>query len=275
MVDLSQQKLFIGTSGFQFEDWVGPVYPPDLSRDTRLSYYRDHLGFNALELNYTYYRLPLPRTSSGLLKKVDAEFRFVVRSHREMTHEIWADARRERLQDNRPVFEAFRNGIEPLWRAGQLGCLLLQFPTFFLPTREHLRYLQFCREQLAGYPLVVEFRHRAWNREETYAQLTSLGIGTCVVDEPPLPPLMPFQLEITAPTAYLRLHGRNRRWFKATREERYHYQYSLEELRQFLPAVRRMQAKADQVYIFFNNCHGGWAVQNALQLKALLAVEAR
>jgi uncharacterized protein YecE (DUF72 family) len=266
-----KEKLFIGTSGFQFEDWVGPVYPADLPKDARLYYYWKTLGFNALELNYTYYRLPSARTSLGLLKKVGPEFTFVVRSHREMTHEIWADPWRERLKDNRLLFEDFKKGLEPLHRSGQLGCLLLQFPTFFLPTRENLRYLRYCAGQLAGYPLAVEFRHRAWDRDRAFSFLASLGLGTCVVDEPPLPPLMPLRVEVTAEVAYLRLHGRNRRWFNASREERYHYNYSPEELNQLLPAARRLLEQADRVFIFFNNCHGGWAVKNAREFKKLLA----
>ena len=270
MVWALDKKIFLGTSGFQFEDWGGVVYPPDLPKDARLSFYEKNLGFKALELNYTYYRLPSPQTALGLIKKVDPGFTFVVRSHREMTHEIWTDPQRKKLKDTRPIMEAFKTGIEPFRRSGQLGCVLLQFPTFFRPTSNNLDYLQSCAEEFSDYPLVIEFRHQAWNHPQAFSFLADRGLGYCLVDEPPIPPLMPLQVQVTAPTAYLRLHGRNRNWFQSSREERYHYDYSREELGQMLAVVRRLSKEAERVFIFFNNCHGGLAVKNALQFKDLL-----
>jgi len=51
----------IGTSGFQFEDWKGSVYPQDITEPAMLSYYEKHLGFDTVEINFTYYRLPSPK----------------------------------------------------------------------------------------------------------------------------------------------------------------------------------------------------------------------
>ncbi len=46
----------IGTSGFSYDDWVGPVYPPDLPAREHLTYYAER--FPTVELNVTYYRVP-------------------------------------------------------------------------------------------------------------------------------------------------------------------------------------------------------------------------
>ncbi|MEA3489382.1 MAG: DUF72 domain-containing protein [Candidatus Omnitrophota bacterium] len=93
---------------------------------------------------------------------------FVVRSYREMTHEIWEDKDRTKLRDNRKVFKLFREGLEPLIQEGRLGCVLLQFPYFFLSNRDNFDYLQRCRDSLAGVDAVVEFRNRSWVKERTF-----------------------------------------------------------------------------------------------------------
>jgi uncharacterized protein YecE (DUF72 family) len=46
----------LGTSGFSYDDWIGPVYPQDLPRWKWLPFYAEQ--FNTVELNVTYYRLP-------------------------------------------------------------------------------------------------------------------------------------------------------------------------------------------------------------------------
>lgn len=87
----------IGTSAFQFEDWKVSVYPPDITEPAMLSYYEKHLGFDTVEINFTYYRLPSPKAMDGLAKKTSDGFEFSVRSYKEMTHEIWEDKKRLHL----------------------------------------------------------------------------------------------------------------------------------------------------------------------------------
>ncbi len=55
----------LGTSGFSYDDWVGPFYPTDLPRSQWLSFYAHE--FDTVELNVTYYRPPSQRTVAGPL----------------------------------------------------------------------------------------------------------------------------------------------------------------------------------------------------------------
>jgi len=89
------------------------------------------------------------------------------------------------------------------------------------------------------------------------------------VDEPKLSQLMPYLPNATGPISYFRFHGRNLSWFKASREERYNYLYSEDELKSFLPSIHRIVHATEKAYIYFNNCHAGNAVKNALLLKQL------
>jgi uncharacterized protein YecE (DUF72 family) len=265
-------EIRVGTSGFSFADWVGPVYPTGVARNRMLEYYECALGFDSVELNFTYYTMPVPATLAAMVARTSPEFRFVVRSHKEMTHDIWTDESRSEQKDQSLAFARFRAGIEPLVRAGRLGCVLVQLPTFFRPGAATRDYLSRLSGLLPGVRLVVEFRNRAWLGPETYQLLAESGLGYCVVDEPRLGPLLPFDPRRTAPTAYFRLHGRNRAWFTAGRSERYNYLYSSAELAEFSGPVRSVAAGAEQTFVFFNNCHAGAAARNALMMKQMLGL---
>jgi uncharacterized protein YecE (DUF72 family) len=60
----------IGTSGFSYKDWVGPVYPAGLPERDWLSFYARE--FSTVELNVTFYRIPVQRTVAGWVDKTPA-----------------------------------------------------------------------------------------------------------------------------------------------------------------------------------------------------------
>jgi len=262
----------VGTSGFSFADWLGRAYPSGLAKTKMLEYYESVLGFDTVELNFTYYAMPTPRTLASMVSRTSPGFCFVVRSHKDMTHDIWSDEDRRVLKDTGEVFKAFREGISPLVDAGRLGCLLVQFPVFFYPVPQNFDYLRRIPTLMPDVSIVVEFRNRAWLRPDAFRLLEEAGMGCCVVDEPKLPRLMPFEPRRTSDIAYFRFHGRNQNWFNASREERYNYLYSNTELAEFVPPLRSVSAGAKTTYTFFNNCHAGAAARNALMMKQMLGL---
>ncbi|MCD5390674.1 DUF72 domain-containing protein [candidate division NPL-UPA2 bacterium] len=262
----------IGTSGFSFEDWKGVVYPENITKRNMLPYYEKELGFDTLEVNFTYYRLPSTNTMLGMMRRTSKDFDFVVKSHREMTHEIWADSRRKQLKDTSEVFSKFVYGLRPLIDEGRLGCVLLQFPSFFWPNKPNTDYILACRDMLDNIPVVVEFRNKAWVKEDTFNFLIESNLGFCCPDEPPLPELMPFTPRATSDIGYFRFHGRNMNWFKASVSERYNYLYSEDELKEFVPRVKEVAGRTVKTYNFFNNCHAGAAARNAQMMKNLMGM---
>lgn len=262
----------VGTSGFHFKDWKGRVYPANIQNKDMLPFYEKELGFNTLEVNYTYYQLPSQKTSASMVKKTSDRFELVVRSHKEMTHEIWEDKTRKKITDNADVFAKFKEGITPMMESGKLGCVLIQFPSFFWPKKDNFDYMKLCLERLEGIPLVMEFRNKSWVRDSTFSFLQENNLGFCVVDEPQIPRLMPLVPQSTSNMAYMRLHGRNTDWFNASREERYNYLYSEDELRSFLPHVKSISKNKVKTFMFFNNCHAGFAVKNGLMMKNILGI---
>lgn len=249
----------IGLSGFAYRDWVGPFYPPRTPQRDWLAFYAGE--FNTVELNVTFYRLPAASTVAAWLGRTPPGFRFAVKAHRSLTHE-----RQE------PAFEAFREALAPMAEAGKLACVLAQFPPSFRPGEASLAHLARLRAQLPDWPIAVEFRHASWAQGDKPAALRPLGLAWVAVDEPALPGLLPRLAVATASPAYVRLHGRNaKKWHRPDHAwERYDYLYSPEELAEWVPALRRLEAEAGEVLVYFNNAWQGQGIENARSLRTLL-----
>ncbi len=264
----------IGTSGFSFDDWKGTIYPPGLAKEKWLGFYEKELGFKTLEVNFTYYSLPSSKSFESMSRKTSADFSFVVKAFRGMTHEI-RDKATKKFFDNREVFEKFLFSLEPIIKDKKLSCILLQFPFSFYPNAENRDYLKETKDRLSDIPAVVEFRNSDWLNEDTFSFLERHEMGYCAVDEPKLKGLMPFSPRATSNIGYFRLHGRNNNWFNAPVSERYNYLYSEEELKGFVPPIKDIAAKTGAVFVFFNNCHAGSAAKNAVMLAKLLFPDAQ
>lgn len=264
----------IGTSGFSFPDWRGTVYPKGLQPKDAFDYYLNEFRFDCVEINSTYYTLVSAKSFESMEKKTGPDFEFAVKGYRGVTHDPFDPriAARPGVDAAMEAMDKFMYSVQPLKEKGKLGAVLLQFPVFFAPSEQSKEYILRCKERAGGAPLVVEFRNSAWNKPDSYDFLRKNGLSFCVVDEPKLPRLMPFINEVTAGPAYLRLHGRNKNWFSAPASERYDYMYSDKELGEFLPEIDKMNKLSAKTFVFFNNCHAGSAVKNAMQLRQLLAI---
>jgi uncharacterized protein YecE (DUF72 family) len=259
----------VGTSGFSFADWKGTIYPPGLPEKEMLPFYEKEMGFNVLEVNFTYYALPSQKSFEAMSKKTSGEFEFVVKAFKGMTHEI-RDKETGRMADNHEVFEKFKYSLLPLVNDGKLGCVLAQFPYGFFPNRESFAYLEKFKEEMGAIPLVFEFRNQAWLRDSTFQFLEKEKIGFCIVDEAKLEKLMPYLPRVTSEIGYFRFHGRNPNWFRAPMEVRYNYLYSDEEMKGFIPDIKEVSQKTAKTLVFFNNCYSGYAAKNAVQMAKLL-----
>ena len=234
-----------------------------------LSFYEKELGFNALEINFTYYTLPSQKSFAAMSQKTSKEFEFVVKSFKGMTHEI-RDKGTGEMVDNQETFKKFKYSLTPLIGDGKLTCVLAQFPYGFFPNRENLSYLERFKGEMEDIPLVFEFRNQTWLKEQTFKFLEENGVGFCIVDEPKLPKLMPYFPRATSEIGYFRFHGRNPNWFNVPTSVRYDYLYSEGELKEFIPDIKNISQKTGKTLIFFNNCHAGSAAKNAAQMARLL-----
>lgn len=280
--------------------WTDPTllatgfYPPAVrTAEQRLRFYAEH--FDTVEVDATYYALPSERNSVLWVERTPAAFRFNIKAFAFLTqHAAETRALPQALRAMLPgdtqvqprverppaevrdlAFEMFHAALAPLERAGKLGCILLQFPPWFVASPEHEAYIDRCREKLPGYRLAIELRHRSWfdgRTEHTLAFLRERQLVLVCLDAPaatsiPTPPYV-----ATTDIAYVRLHGRNREaWFKrhSTAAERFKYLYADSELRECAARLRSLE-DARTVYVIFNNCYGDYGVRNAATMRGLL-----
>lgn len=253
--------IYIGTSGFSYDDWVGPYYPAGLDKKEWLSFYARE--FNALEVNYTYYRMPTARTLAGMARHTPPGFLFTVKTPQEMTHSRDAGA---------ALFPQFVDALKPLKDEGKFGAVLAQFPSSFHNTGQNKDYLKDFRARLPDLPIVIELRNAGWLNEETFAFLREQSLGFCCVDEPRLKGLLPPIAIATAPVAYVRFHGRNaaKWWEHREAYERYDYSYSNEELEEWAPKIRTLRENSEVTFIFTNNHFRGQSIETARKLNLIL-----
>jgi len=238
----------IGTSGWYYDEWVGPFYDRKRGMFTRYSQV-----FRTTEINSTFYRYPSPRTVRGWYRTAPPGFIFAAKLPQVITHDKWLRLEEDVEDDT----ERFLDLMRPM--AEKLGPLLIQLrPKFNYD--DHAETLERYLETLPGnYEWAVEFRHRSWMRPETWRMLGRHGVAYVIVDEPLLPP----EVKVTADFAYIRWHGRGHRpW--------YNYDYKPEELEEWVPRVREASGRVERVYGYFNNHFSANAVKNAVEMLAML-----
>jgi len=255
--------IYIGTSGFSYDDWKGEFYPAKIAKKDMLAYYAR--SFGAVEINSSYYAIPGAASFASMDRKTPSDFRFVVKAHKDMTHAETTNA---------AGFDAFMGAIGPLIDSGKLGCVLAQYPWGFKPNEVNISRLRDLRDRVGDVRAVVEFRNSEWVNDETFGLLRELELGFCCVDEPQLKGLMPKVSVVTSETGYIRFHGRNaKNWWKHEEShERYDYLYSEEELSEWVPKAEEVIEHASDTYMFFNNHFRGKSAINARMFAGMLGL---
>lgn len=257
----------IGTSGYSYDEWIGPFYPHGLAKGRMLDHYAGI--FNALELNVTYYRVPSVRSAREMVKAAAGRLRFAIKAPGPLTHErrLGAD-----------VVAPFLQFAEPFADAGKLAAVLLQFPAAFRESAEARAFVDAARAALAPLPLVVELRHASWDSGDADDFLGERRLSRAVLDQPAVRGLSAARrVARTGPIAYYRFHGRNAdAWYAQdggrSGAARYRYRYSDEELHPWAAAIRDGNSDAESALAFFNNHPDAAAPENAATLARMLGV---
>ncbi|MGA2600756.1 MAG: DUF72 domain-containing protein [Bryobacteraceae bacterium] len=163
-------KLFCGTSGFAYATWKPDFYPAKLASKKFLEHYAQRL--NAVEINYTFRRLPSLTTLEGWVNAAPAGFVFPVKAHMRITH----------IQKLKPseFTDVFYRAIDPLRTAGRLGPVLFQLaPTLKCDTALLADFLPTLPSDLRS---AFEFRHASWLSDPVYELLQKHGAALCLAE---------------------------------------------------------------------------------------------
>jgi len=162
--------LYSGTSGFAYSSWKPEFYPEKLPSKKFLSYYATRL--NAVEVNYTFRRLPSASTLENWANDTRAGFVFPLKAHMRLTHIL-------RLKPSE-FTEVFFRAIDPLRTARRLGPVLFQLPP---QMKCDIPLLQAFVDILPGdLRYAFEFRHTSWLADEVYRLLERRNISLCVAE---------------------------------------------------------------------------------------------
>ncbi|WP_055489726.1 DUF72 domain-containing protein [Streptomyces sp. TP-A0356] len=287
-------EILVGTCSWTDRALVaGGWYPPG-RRDAegRLRFYAER--FPVVEADSTYYALPSPRNSRLWVERTPEGFVFDVKAFSLLTGHPTRSAalppdlrpacsrpRTAHPDDGDPrlldeLWVRFAEALEPMRRAGRLGTVLFQFPPSLAPGRRSEAFVRRCRERARGWPLAVEFRHPGWwqggHETTTAALLADLDAAAVAVDTAQhLPASVPPVTPVTARRlAVVRLHGRSRDWGTGSKEDRFRHVYADRELAEWVPRLRDLAERTDQVHVLFNNCCGDAAVRAAEAMLRLL-----
>ncbi|MGC5011369.1 DUF72 domain-containing protein [Streptosporangium sp. DT93] len=240
--------MLVGTSGWQYADWRGGLYPPGLPQRLWLERYAENFG--TVENNNSFYRLPARETFEDWRERTPPGFVMAVKASRFLTHI-------KRLKDPREPVERLMAAADGL--GDGLGPILLQLP----PTlRADTGLLDAC---LGCFPshvrIAVEPRHESWWSEPVRETLSAHGAALCWADRLGRPQTPPWR---TADWAYLRFHeGRANPWPS----------YGDDALRSWLRRLGETWDERCDVYAYFNNDPGGAAVRNAVRFAGLATAE--
>lgn len=299
-------ELFIGTSGYSYPDWKGIVYPRFVKRDVggstpELTYLSRY--FNTCEINATFYRHFEPEIAKKWSDALEnPEFELAIKANQVFTHaagtkpsERKAPTSVESLKYKRTDIEQTRRFLDVLTERERLLIVLFQFPVSFKfssrdkdgePVRleGNWDHVADVLNAFKEYPKAIEFRHETWDHPWVLSALREHETAWVNIDEPRLGASLHGTDYVTAPHAYLRLHGRNyKKWFNSkNRDERYDYLYAPEELQPIAKSLKTMAKKLERepsrreikkVIAATNNHYKGQAAVNAIDLKRLLGVK--
>ena len=253
--------ILIGTCGYSYNEWLGPVYPEGAKKEEFLSLYAGR--FKTVELDYTYYAIPRAQNMERMAGEAP-ELSFALKAHQSLTHRIDSAKWKEDAGE-------YMRGIEPLREKARLEAVLFQFPFSFHYEDENRRYLGKILDEFSGIQAAVEFRNAEWLNNRVIDGLKARGAALVGLDMPDLKGLPSTIDVVTSQLAYFRLHGRNREsWWGSDGAARYDYLYSDKELEATAERIKQIMIKADRLIIYFNNHRRGQAVQNAEALQKIL-----
>ncbi len=231
-------KLFIGTSGYYYKDWLKTIYK---GTKNLLFHYQKFL--NSVEINSTFYRIP---SLDSIKKYKKYDLFFIFKLNRIITHFKSYDKR----------FLNFFLKIKEILQEKFLG-ILSQFPPTFSSKEENKEFILklkdfFLKENIY---IFFELRNISWEKEINFLKENKINVVKAY-----FPNKINWSriYNFSDQKAYYRIHGIENLYF--------------DNLEKYLINIKNdiLKTKSYENFIFFNNTPQGYAFFNAIKLRKLL-----
>jgi uncharacterized protein YecE (DUF72 family) len=246
MIAQNAPNFFSGLSGLAL-----PIpkykFPLEYQNTSRLTYYSSI--FNSIEINRSFYKIPLERTVARWTTLVNDDFKFTFKLFKGITHE-------KNLNFHNRDVEQFMEAISHI--GPKTGSILVQFPPALKNNNVHqldnlLRTIR-CIDADTKWTIAVEFRNKGWYNDDVYEVLDEHKATLVIHDIPTSATPLINQL---SQVMYIRFHGPT---------GNYRGTYTDDFLIEYAEYIKAWLLEGKTVYVYFNNTMGD-AFQNLVALK--------
>ena len=248
--------LYIGTSGWHYNDWIGRFYPKEIKGYEELKYHAQQ--FNTVENNSSFYHIAKEGTYKTWERMTPEGYKFSIKLNKSITHEArleLTDAVTAKIHYVLQSAQVLRN---------KLGAIVIQLPASFrydLPKLE--KFLEFFGQSVNAqkyrFDIAIEFRSKYWLIDETYAVLKKYNVALVAGQSS----RYPLAREVTADIAYIRMHGPGKLFAS---------KYTTAQLAEWAAYIKQISSQVKRVYVYFNNDFYGYAIENAKELASNLGI---
>lgn len=194
---LASEGVFIGTSSWKYEGWLGQLYSPDRyeyrGKVAKTRFERECLSeyaevFKTVCVDAAYYTFPSVKYLEGLASQVTPDFQFGFKVTDEITVRKFPNLERfghraglpnENFLNAELFTRAFLQPCEAIRKS--IGVLMFEFSRFYPNDYEHGRDFvadldAFFGKLPGGWPYAVEMRNKHWLAPEYFACLAKRGV---------------------------------------------------------------------------------------------------
>lgn len=228
---------WVGTSGFQYPEWKGTFYPEDLAAAKMLPFYAER--FSTTEINYTFRRIPSPKTIENWCKLTPPKFKFALKAPQKITH----FAKLSGCDDTLTYFYKVVSALSE-----RLGPVLFQLPPFL--KKDVTLLSDFLRCVPGEMRSAFEFRHASWFDDEVFGVLKAHNVALCLAESDKLSA----PLVATANFGYLRLR----------RED-----YTSDDVQRWAKMVESKGSEWSDAYVYFKHEESGMGPKLASEMLQL------
>lgn len=248
-----ERKRYIGTSGWMYKDWARDLYPEGMKRG-HLSFFAKE--FKTVEVNSSFYHLPLKKTFEKWNHETPDDFVFSIKLSRFITHQ-------KRLRGTRGALERFMRHARPLQK--KIGAILVQLPPSLAYEERLLRTFLEDIRVVSGRNYVVPFafepRHQSWFSKEHLPRIAMLfknaGIAMVFANSAAIPSIKVADANIFSNLVYIRFHGPQA--FASS-------PYKAARLRVWADRITSWERQGHAILTYFNNDVHGYAIHDARTL---------